>query len=105
LIDAEILEAQQFFWRRNFTRRGDFNVRLSSIIYYQAHEFCMSAANFRSNFPQKFFCSNFPQQFSTDVFRNSFPQEFSAAIFRMSFPQQISASVFRLNFRHPPQFS
>ncbi len=34
---AEILEAQKF------TRRGDFNVRHSSIAYYKAHEFCMSA--------------------------------------------------------------
>ena len=40
---AEILEAQKFYRRRNSTRRRDFNVRHSSIAYYQAHEFCMSA--------------------------------------------------------------
>jgi hypothetical protein len=76
LIGAEILEAQQFCWRRDFTRRGDFNVRLSPIVYYQAHEFYMSAAVFRRSFPQKF---------SAEVFRSNFPQQFSAANFRPSF--------------------
>ncbi len=98
LIGAEILEAQQFCWRSNFTRRGDFNVRLSSIVYYQAHEFCISAAVFRRSFPQ---------QFSAEVFRRSFPQQFSAAVFRSSFPQQFSAAVFRSNFpqKFPQQIS
>jgi hypothetical protein len=68
LIGAEILEARQFCWRRDFTRRGDFNVRLSSIVYCQAHGFCI------------------PQKFSAIVFRRSFPQQFSAANFRLSFP-------------------
>ncbi len=96
LIGAEILEAQQFCWRGNFTRCGDFKVHLSSIVYYQAHEFCISEEVFRRSFPQ---------QFSAAVFRRSFPQKFSAAVFRRSFPQQISAWVFCLNFRHLPQFS
>jgi hypothetical protein len=59
LIGAEILEVQQFCWRRDFTRRGDFNVCLSSIIYCQAHGF------------------DIPQKFSSEVFRNSFLQKFS----------------------------
>jgi hypothetical protein len=58
---AVILLAQEFY------RRGDFNVGLSSILYYQPHEFCMSAGVFRSNFPQ---------QFSAGVFRSNFPPEF-----------------------------
>ncbi len=45
-----------FCWHRDFTRRGDFNVRLSSIVYCQAHGFCI------------------PQKFSAIVFRRSFPQ-------------------------------
>jgi hypothetical protein len=53
----------------NFTRRRDFNVRHISIVYYLAHEFCMSAAIFRSKFLQQFsaanFRGNFPQQIST----------------------------------------
>jgi hypothetical protein len=85
LIGAEILEAQQFCWRRDFTRRGDFNVRLSSIVYCQAHNFTC------------------PQQFSAEVFRGSFPQKFSAEVFRNSFPQKFSAEVFHRKF--PPKFS
>ncbi len=60
LIGAEILEARQFCCRRNFTGRGDFNVRLSSIVYCQAHGFYI------------------PQKFSATVFRRSFPQQISA---------------------------
>jgi hypothetical protein len=86
LIGAEILEAQQFCWRRNFTRRGDFNVHLSFIVYYQAHEFYMSAEVFRRSFPQQI-----PQQFSTAIFRRSFPQQFSAEVFRSKFPPEFSA--------------
>jgi hypothetical protein len=37
----------------------------------------MSAANFRSNFPQQFSAANF---------RSNFPQQISAANFRLSFP-------------------
>ncbi len=74
LIGAEILEAQQFCWRR------DFNVRLSSIAYYQAHGFCI------------------PQKFSAEVFRNSFPQKFSATVFRSKFPPKFSAWI--LGIRH-----
>jgi hypothetical protein len=85
LIGAEILEARQFCWRRDFTRRGDFNIRLGSIVYCQAHGFCI------------------PQKFSAEVFRNSFPQKFSAEVFHNSFPQKFSAEVFRSKF--PPKFS
>ncbi len=60
LIGAEVLEARQCCWRSNFTRRGDFNVCLSSIVFCQAHGFC------------------FLQKFSAEVFRNSFPQQISA---------------------------
>jgi hypothetical protein len=38
--------AQILARRRNFTRRGDFNVRHSSIVrlnFYQAHKFCIPA--------------------------------------------------------------
>jgi hypothetical protein len=102
LISAQILEAQQFCWRRNFTRRGDFNVRLSSIVYYQVHEFYIFATVFRSNFLQEFsaevFRSSFPQQFSAEVFCRSFLQQFSAEVFRRSFPQKFSAENFRLSF-------
>ncbi len=94
LTGGEILKARQFSWRSNFTRRGDFNVRLSSIVYYQADEFYISAAIFRS----------FPQKFSAEVFRRSFPQQFSAEVFRRSFPQQISAWFFRLNFHETQKF-
>jgi hypothetical protein len=72
-----ILEAQQFCWRRDFTRRGDFNVRLSSIVYCQAHEFCISAAVFRKSFPQKFSAAIFRRSFSAEVFRSKFPPKFS----------------------------
>ncbi len=67
-FSAQILDRRRNFTRRrnvtrrrNFTRRGDFNVRHSSIAYYQAHEFCVSAAIFRSNFPPEF---RHPPQFS-----------------------------------------
>jgi hypothetical protein len=80
LIGAEILEARQFCWRRDFTRRWDFNVRLSSIAYYQAHGFCI------------------PQKFSAEVFRRSFPQKFSATVFRSKFPPKFSAWI--LGIRH-----
>jgi hypothetical protein len=89
LIGAEISEAQQFCWCSNFSRREDFNVRLSSIICYQAHEFCISAEVFRSSFLQ---------QFSAEVFRRSFPQQFSAAVFRRKFPPEFSAWI--LGIRH-----
>jgi hypothetical protein len=104
LIGAEILGAWQFCWRSIFTRRGDFNVCLRSIVYYQALGFFMSAA---------VFCISFLQQFSAEVFRRSFPQQFSAEVFRNSFPQKFSAKVFRSKFlpkfsalilRQPPQF-
>jgi hypothetical protein len=62
-MGAEILEVQQFCWRSNFTRRGDFNIRLSSIVCYQEHEFHISAEVFRRSFPQ---------QFSAEVFRSKF---------------------------------
>jgi hypothetical protein len=80
LIGAEILEAQQFCWRSNFTRRGDFNVLLSSIAYYQAHGFCIL------------------QKFSAEVFRRSFLQQFSAEVFRSKFPPKFSAWI--LGIRH-----
>jgi hypothetical protein len=80
LIGAEILEARLFCWRSNFSRRGDFNVCLSSIVYYQAHGFCI------------------PQKFSAGVFRRSFPQKFSATVFRNSFPPKFSAWI--LGIRH-----
>ncbi len=83
LTGAKVLEALQFCWRSNFTRGGDFNVCLSSIVYYQAHGFCS------------------PQKFSAEVFRWSFPPKFSAEVFRRSFLQQISAWI----LRQPPQFS
>jgi hypothetical protein len=105
LIGAEILEARQFCWRSNFTRRGDFNVRLSSIVCYQVHEFCMSAEVFRRSFLQKFsakvFRRSFLQKFSAEVFRRSFPQQFSAEAFRSKFPSKFSAWI----LRQPPQFS
>ncbi len=84
MIGAEILEEGQFCWHRDFTRCGDFNVRLSSIVYCQAHGFCI------------------PQKFSAEVFRNSFPQKFSAEVFCNSFPPKFSAANFRLSF--PPEF-
>jgi hypothetical protein len=83
LIGAEILEAQQFCWRRNFTRRGDFNVRLSSIVYYQAQEFYISAAIFHRSFPPQFSAG-----FSAAIFRRKFPQQFSAGVFRSKFPPE-----------------
>ncbi len=87
----------EFCWRSNFTRRGDFNVRLSSIVYYQAHEFYISAEVFRRSFPQKF---------SAAIFRRSFPQQFSAEVFRSKFPPKFSAWILgiRHNFHETQKF-
>ncbi len=54
LIGAEILEAHQFWWRSNFTRRGNFKsaLVLSYIIWRMNFAFAQefSAANFSLNF-------------------------------------------------------
>ncbi len=80
LIGAEILEAQQFCWRRDFTSGGDFNVCLTPIVYCQEHGFYI------------------PQRFSAIIFRRSFPQKFSAKVFRSKFPPIFSAYI--LGIRH-----
>jgi hypothetical protein len=90
ILPSPIVRGRQTFQiltrRRNFPRRGDFNVHHSSFVrlhFYEGHKFCMSVYIFRSNFQQ----------------------QFSAAIFRSNFPQQFSAAIFYQNFRHPPQLS
>ncbi len=70
-FSAKILTRHGNFTRcKNFTKRGDFNVRHSSIV--------------RLNFTRPT-NSVHPPKFSAGIFRSSFPQQFSAGIFRSNF--------------------
>ncbi len=107
---APNFSAQIMTRRRNLPRRGDFNVRHSSIVglnftrcINSVYPPKFSAWIFRRNFPQQFFRTNFPSKFSARIFRRNFPQQFSTAIFRKNFPQEFSAWIFRRNF--PQKFS